>query len=121
MVAARQPRADRGDVHFVAFPDTGGHVVRGRHPAVVVQTTRLRRSSTVVVIPMTGRARIAVYNPPFLVALTRAESGLSRDGFAKCDQPVTLPTTLLGRRAGRLNAEAMSRVDAALRFVFDLR
>ena len=38
----------RGDVHFVTFPDSGGHVLRGPHPAVVVQSDRLSRSGTVV-------------------------------------------------------------------------
>jgi mRNA-degrading endonuclease toxin of MazEF toxin-antitoxin module len=54
------------------------------------------------------------------VSVSAAESGLARDGFVKCDQPVTLPVALLGSRAGRLNPEALGRVDEALRFVFAL-
>jgi mRNA-degrading endonuclease toxin of MazEF toxin-antitoxin module len=110
----------RGDVHFVSFPDSGGHVLRGPHPAVVVQSDRLARSGTVVLVPMTSTARSADLEPPYLVSVSAAESGLPRDGFAKCDQPVTLPVALLGPRAGRLNPEAIGRVDAALRFVLAL-
>ncbi|HET9680826.1 MAG TPA: type II toxin-antitoxin system PemK/MazF family toxin [Candidatus Limnocylindrales bacterium] len=110
----------RGDIHFIAFPDLGGHVLRGPHPAVVVQTDRMRRSSTVVVVPMTSAARSAPEEPPYLVAVGRRESGLDRDGFVKCDQPATLPTVVLGPRAGRLAPAVLDRVDAALRFVLEL-
>ena len=39
----------RGDVHFIDFPDLGGNVIRGPHPAVVVRTDRMARSTTVIV------------------------------------------------------------------------
>ena len=110
----------RGDIHFVSFPDAGGNVLRGPHPAVVIQSDRLGRSGTVVLAPMTSSARSADLEPPYLVAVTARASGLPRDGFVKCDQPVTLPVSLLGPRAGRLNPEAMDGVDAALRFVLAL-
>ncbi len=123
MSIAREASPDgpaRGDIHFLDFPDTGGKAIRGPHPAVVIQSDRLRRSATVVVVPMTSAARAAEFAPPFLVAVTRRESGLDRDGWVKCDQPMTLPVGALSRRAGRLNPEAMTRVDAALRFVLGL-
>lgn len=110
----------RGDIHFVSFPDLGGNVIRGPHPAAVVQTDRLARSSTVVVVPMTSAAKAAEFDPPFLVPVRARASGLPRDGFVKCDQPVTLPRALLGPRVGRLNPETLERVDRALRFALDL-
>jgi mRNA-degrading endonuclease toxin of MazEF toxin-antitoxin module len=119
----QRPPADgpqRGDIHFIAFPDTGGHVLRGPHPAVVVQTDQMRRSSTVVVVPMTSSARSAAEAPPYLVPVAARESSLDRDGFAKCDQPATLPVVVLGPRAGRLSPSAVDRVDTALRFVLEL-
>ena len=110
----------RGDIHFVEFPDVGGSVIRGPHPAVIVQTDRMRRSSTVVVVPMTSSARAAEFRPEFLAQISARESGLARDGWAKCDQPMTLPTLALGPRAGRLNPEAIARLDDALRFALGL-
>lgn len=110
----------RGDIHFIVFPDTGGHVLRGPHPAVVVQTDRMQRSSTIVVVPMTSSASSAAEAPPYLVPVGAAESGLDRAGFAKCDQPATLPVAVLGPRAGRLAPAALDRVDASLRFVLEL-
>ena len=111
----------RGDIHFIAFPDSGGQVIRGPHPAVVVQADALQRSSTTIVVPMTSSPRAAELAPPFLVAVSGRETGLDRDGWVKCDQPMTLPTTFLGPRAGRLNPQSLARVDTALRFVFDLQ
>lgn len=110
----------RGDIHFIAFPDAGGHVLRGPHPAVVVQTERMRRSSTVIVVPMTSAARSATELPPYLVPASAKESGLDRDGFIKADQPSTLPVAVLGPRAGRLAPRLIERLDTALRFVLDL-
>lgn len=110
----------RGDIHFIEFPDVGGHVIRGPHPGVIVQTNRMRRSSTVVVVPLTSAAKAAEFQPEFLVQISGRESGLPRDGWAKCDQPMTLPTVLLGPRAGRLDPDAIVRLDNALRFVLGL-
>jgi len=118
--APSAPGPRRGDIHFIDFGDAGGHVIRGPHPALVIQTDRLARSSTVIVAPMTSSARAAELEPPFLVAVTARESGLPRDGWAKCDQPTTLPTAFLGPRVGRLAPAALARIDAALRFVFEV-
>ena len=117
--ATAQTGLGRGDIHFLDFGDGRGGV-GGRRPWVIVQTDRLRRSATVVVVPMTSAARAAEFSPPFLVAVTRRESGLARDGWIKCDQPTTVPATLLGPRAGQLIPAAVERLDAALRFVFGL-
>ena len=113
-------RPTKGDIHFIALPDLGGHVLKGPHPAVVVQTPRLRTSSTTIVVPMTSSPRAAEFRPPFLVEAKRRDSGLPRDGWIKCDQPMVLPTAILGPRVGRLSPAAIERLDAALRFVLNL-
>ncbi len=94
--------------------------MRGPHPAVIVQNDRMLGSSTVTLVPMTSAPRSAPERPPYLVAVLGRDCGLNRDGFVKCDQLVTLPSTLLGPRAGRLDPAALERVDAALRFVLGL-
>ena len=110
----------RGDIHLVDLPDVGGSVIRGPHPVVVVQTDRLRRSTTVVVVPLTSSARAAPFEPPFLVEILARSSGLDRDGWAKCDQPLTIAGDRLGPRIGRLNPETLEGVEGALRFVLAL-
>jgi mRNA-degrading endonuclease toxin of MazEF toxin-antitoxin module len=110
----------RGDIHWVAFRDDTGSVISGVHPAVVVQTPAMARSSTVVVVPMTSKARSAELRPPYLVAVSATESGLTRDGWIKADQLVTIDTAGLGDRAGRLSPGKIEELDAALRFVLAL-
>ena len=113
----------RGDVHIVQFEDVGGHVLRGPHPAVVVSADRMNRADgTVLVCSMTTKRRAVAggWLPPYLVPVTVRDTGLDRDGFVKCDQVFTRPATWLGARLGRLRPEAMTRVDASLRFVLGL-
>ena len=40
---------------------------------------------------------------------------------SRCDQVFTRPASWLGPKLGRLNPEALARVDASLRFVLELR
>jgi mRNA-degrading endonuclease toxin of MazEF toxin-antitoxin module len=115
-------RERRGDIHLVAFEDIGGATIQGPHPAVVVQSDRMARSSTVLVCPMSTRGgRRPDTVPPYLAWVTRQESGLDRDGWVKVDQIYTRPVELLGTKLGRLDPEALDRVDTALRFVLGLR
>lgn len=111
---------NRGDIHIVDFPEIGGHVIRGPHPAVIVQNDRLRRSSTTLVVPMSSAPRSAPEFPPYLVPVSARQSGLQRDGFAKCDQVSTVAVPMLGPRVGRLNPETMDLIDASVRFVLGL-
>lgn len=111
----------RGDIHLVGFEEIGGAVKRGPHPAVIVQTDRLHRSSTVLVCPISSRGlRRPDFVPPYLAWVPRQDSGLDRDGWVKADHMFTRPIETLGQRLGRLNPEAMARVDASLRFVLGL-
>lgn len=114
------PGPQRGDIYWVAFHDDGGHVIAGPHPAVVVQTPFMARSSTVLVVPMTSKSRSAELQPPYLVAVSARESGLSKDGWIKADQIVTIDMAGLGDRAGRLPPARIEELDAALRFVLAL-
>jgi mRNA-degrading endonuclease toxin of MazEF toxin-antitoxin module len=89
-------------------------------PGAIVQTDRLRGSSTVIVVPLTSAAKAAEFRPPFLVHVRGRDAGLPRDGWIKCDRPTTVPGLLLGPKGGRLNPETLERVDAALRFALGL-
>lgn len=110
----------RGDIHWVAFRDEAGHVIAGPHPAVVVQSNALSRSATVIVAPMTSRARSAELSPPYLVRVIGRESGLDRDGWVKVDQLITIDVAQLGDKAGRLTPDGIDALAGALRFVLAL-
>jgi len=106
----------------VQFPDLGGHVMRGPHPALIVSSDRLNRADgTILVCSLTSRAGAdPTWVPPYLVRVTRRDSGLDRDGWVKCDQVFTRPATWLGPKLGQLAPEALARVDTSLRFVLAL-
>ena len=87
---------------------------------MVVQTSAMSRSSTVMVVPMTSKSRSGQLRPPYLVEVSARESGLSRDGWIKADQIVTIDVADLGDRAGRLSPGKIAELDAALRFVLAL-
>lgn len=119
----RQPPVrgpQRGDIHFVAFRDVGWNGLLGPHPAIVVQTSAMTNSSTVIVAPLTSKARSAELAPPYLVRVTARDTGLDRDGWIKADQLFTFPSAELGDRVGRLSVERLEELDQALRFVLDL-
>ena len=113
----------RGDLHLIGFPEVAGRVLAGPHPAVIVSSDRLNRSSgTMLVCPLTSRIRHDEndYIPPYLVKVTARASGLDRDGWVKADQVFTWPSEAMGERIGRLNPETVGQLDAALAFVLDL-
>jgi len=80
----------------------------------------MARSSTVVVVPMTSKARSAELRPPYMVGVSARQSGLGKDGWVKADQIVTVDVTELGERAGRLSPGKIEELDVALRFVLAL-
>jgi mRNA-degrading endonuclease toxin of MazEF toxin-antitoxin module len=73
-----------------------------------------------MIVPMTSKVRSAELRPPYLVAVSARESGLSKDGWIKADQIVTIDVAGLGDRAGRLPPGKIDELDAALRFVLAL-
>lgn len=118
---ALNPR--RADIHVIAFAEVAGSVLTGPHPAVIVSSDRLNRAAgTVLVCPLTPMIRHdpSTYLPPYLVPVAAHESGLKRDGYVKANQVFTRPVEIIGPRVGRINPEAMDRVDVALRTVFGL-
>ncbi|HEX2754689.1 MAG TPA: type II toxin-antitoxin system PemK/MazF family toxin [Candidatus Limnocylindrales bacterium] len=113
----------RGDIYIVAFPEAGGAVILGPHPALIVSTDRMNRAGgTLLACPMTSQMQHdpEVYLPPYLVPADARSTGLSRDGYVKVDQVHTLSAAALGSFMGRANPEVMTAVDDALRFVLDL-
>ena len=117
---AAEPGPRKGDIFVVEFPDVGGHVQAGRRPGVVVQADRFSRSGTVVLCPITSAAPLDDHPRPHRVPVTRAESGLDRDGWVKADQLQTVPAAVLHGPVARLAPAAIDRLDVALRFVLDL-
>jgi mRNA interferase MazF len=88
----------------------------GQHPVVVVtrdSAIPVLRNVCVAVVTSTIRGA------PTEVTVGRGE-GLRRDSVVNCDDLVTTPKSVLGRRRGSLGPEATYRLDAALRIALGL-
>ncbi len=89
---------------------------------MVVSSDHLNRADgTIMVCSLTSRGGAdPAWVPPYLVRVTRKDTGLDRDGWVKCDQVFTRPAAWLGPKLGRLTPEALASVDTSLRFVLAL-
>jgi len=105
----------RGDVVTVAASGDYGKP----RPAVIVQTNALPRShASVVICQMTSDLADA---PDFRVTIEPGTgSGLRVRSQVMADKPVTVRRERIGQRIGRLEAEDMVRLNAALAFVIGL-
>jgi mRNA interferase MazF len=105
----------RGDVVTVAAPGDYGKP----RPAVIIQSDAFPEShASVIVCPMTSDMTDA---PAFRVDVDPSpENGLRVRSQVIADKPVTIRRERLGRQIGRLDADDMTRLNAALAFVMGL-
>jgi mRNA interferase MazF len=99
---------NRGDLVTVALPGAYGKP----RPAVVVQADRFNHLGSITFLPFTSDllpaeiSRIMIY--------PTAENGLQTPSQVMADKCSTLPLTKVGAVFGRLDDNAMGRIDRAL-------
>lgn len=108
----------RGEVWLVDFGEPIGREQAGQRPAVVVSADPLNdsRAGVVIVIPTTRSRR----GLPSHVEVDTAISGLDEVSYAKCEDVKSVSERRLVGRLGRIDVEAQSDIDRALRFLLDL-
>lgn len=103
----------RGDVFYADLSPVVGSEQGGIRPVLVIQNDIGNRySPTVIVAAITSQ--IAKGKLPTHVELRVQEFGLDRDSVVLLEQIRTIDKRRLRERIGRLEAETMERVDAAL-------
>lgn len=104
----------RGEIYYADLNPTVGSEINKRRPCLIVSNdANNRAASTVTVLPITSNTAKVF---PFEVALSRKESGLPKDSKAQAQQIRTIAKQrIAGPAAGRLDAEKMRAVDAAIR------
>jgi mRNA interferase MazF len=105
----------RGDVVVVAAAGDYGKP----RPAVVIQTDALSDAHpSVILCPMTSAA---VDAPHLRVTIDPSdENGLRLRSQVMADKPVTVHRKRIGQRVGRLAAQDVARLNAALAFVLGI-
>ncbi len=105
----------RGDVVIVCLPGDYGKP----RPAVIVQNDPLNAAgASIIVCPLTSHL---VDAPSLRVDIAPTpRNGLRRPSQVMADKIMTLDKRRIGKVIGRLTAEDMHRVDAALLFVLAL-
>ncbi len=103
---------ERGEIYLVAFDPVVGSETGKTRPAIVVQNELANRSSpTVTVVPLTSRTSRLF---PFQVRLAAGEGGLKHESKALCEQIRTISRDRFGRRLGKLPAQRIDEIRAAI-------
>lgn len=104
----------RGDIVYADLSPTVGSEINKRRPVLIVSNdANNRAASTVTVLPITSNITKVF---PFEVALVGGESGLPRDSKVQAQQIRTIAKErITGAVVGRLQANTMRVVDAAIR------
>ena len=113
----------RGEIRLVDLDPTRGNEASKRRPAVLVSNDRANTAAersgrgVVTVVPVTSNVT-RVY--PFQVLIPAGMAGLRVDSKAQAEQVRAVAVERLGPALGRIPADLLSRLDAALRLHVDL-
>jgi mRNA interferase MazF len=107
-----------GEIWLAHLDPSVGHEQGGRRPVVVVSSDGLHSLpiSMIVVVPLTGRDRGLVTQPP----ISSSGSGLSRTSFARPEDVRSIDATRLQRRLGRVSVSELTEIRKVLRYFLDL-
>lgn len=102
----------RGDLLLVSLPTSDGHEQSGRRPAVAVQAD-LTGEPMMMIAPVTTSLKALRFAFAVRIEPT-AENGLTAPSVVMVFQMRAIDKSRIIRKIGRLSAEDMSRVDAAI-------
>lgn len=103
----------RGDIYWVDFGIPAGSEQGGRRPALIIQNDIGNKSSTTTIIAAITSTTYKK-NYPFLVEISKKESGLSKDSTVNLAQIRTISTNRLSNIIGRLSLNKISEIDEAI-------
>ncbi len=103
----------RGEIYWVDWSPARGSEQAGLRPALVIQNDIGNRYSPTTIVAAITSAAVRPY--PFIVPLTREESGLPRDSSVNLSAILTVDKSWLGDRCGQLGRDKMAEVDRAIK------
>jgi mRNA interferase MazF len=115
------PKPVRGDVFSARLDPTEGSEQAGTRPVVVISRDSINANSPVVVIvPVTDAANVKrVY--PSHVQLPKGSGGLKMDSVAKAEQIRAIQVSRFVGYYGRLEKEALTRIEDAIKITLAFR
>jgi mRNA interferase MazF len=108
----------RGEIRLVDLDPARGNEAGKHRPAIVVSNDRANAAAArtgrgvVTVVPVTSNVSRVF---PFQVLIRQAGSGLRADSKAQAEQVRSVSVDRLGNALGRVPADVMDQLDAALR------
>lgn len=115
------PKPVRGDVFSAGLDPTEGSEQAGTRPVVVISRDSINANSpVVVVVPITDAANVRrVY--PSHAHLPKGTGGLKMDSIAKAEQIRAIQVSRFVGYHGRLDRDALARIEEAIRITLALR
>ena len=115
------PKPVRGDIFSARLDPTEGSEQAGTRPVVVISRDSINaNSSVVVVVPVTDAGNVRrVY--PSHTYLTQDSGGLKMDSVAKAEQIRAIQISRFVGYYGRLEKEALARIEEAIRITLALK
>ena len=115
------PKPARGDVFSARLDPTEGSEQAGTRPVVVVSRDSINANSpVVVVVPLTDATNIRRTYPSHTF-LAKGSGGLKMDSVAKAEQIRAIQSSRFVGHYGRLDRDAMARIDEAIKITLALR
>lgn len=110
----------RGEVWWANLPAPTGSGSGMRRPVLIVQSNPFNESriATVVVAIITSNLGLADF--PGNVRIGKAESGLPKPSVVNVSQLLTIDRGLITKKAKRLRASSLQKVDDGIRLVLAL-
>ena len=115
------PKPVRGDVFSARLDPTEGSEQAGTRPVVVISRDSINANSPVVVIvPVTDAANVKRVYPSY-VQLPKGSGGLKMDSVAKAEQIRAIQVSRFVGYYGRLEKEALTRIEDAIKITLAFR
>ena len=116
---AQKAFPQRGEIYLTALDPALGHEIKKTRPALVIQNDVTNRfGMTTIVAAITSKVSAPPY--PNEVVIEPGGSGLAVVSTIRLDQVRTVDRQRLIKRIGKADAEALRRVDDAIRISLGL-
>ncbi len=108
----------RGEIYWVNWDPGRGSEQTGKRPALIIQNDIGNKHSPTTIVAACSTAQKKPY--PFIVPVTKKESGLPKDCSIDLATIMTIDKTRLGDKVGELTKQKMVEVDEAIKVSLSL-